>query len=424
MSLVYVGFAPHPPIVIPEVARGQEKGCQATAAGMAALAQALCAANPEILLVVSPHAPYDVDSLTYLEGIGGKLEGDLSGFQAGDVHFSLETVPEILQSLLELGACGVQARLDHGVIVPLYFLVGAGWRGRLVVISSPPSSSEVTPDLWGKRIARILEDRPERCALLASGDLSHKLKEEGPYGFHPAGPQFDELIVRGLKREPEILASLPEILVEEAAQCGYSSLLLALGARTGSCRVFSYEGPFGVGYMTAEIYKSSPVAGYARACLSHHLEGRPTEQVDVPVDPLLMTEKACFVTLYQEGELRGCIGTLSPVRPTLADEICHNAVSAATQDPRFQPVQAKELSLITVSVDVLGDLEKVTDISALDPQVYGVVVRSRGRVGLLLPCLSGVDSVNEQLAIARQKAGILPDEEIEIWRFQVDRYHE
>ncbi|MCL1919247.1 MAG: AmmeMemoRadiSam system protein A [Peptococcaceae bacterium] len=423
MSLVYIGFAPHPPIVIPPIGRGEEKACSITAQGLEKLSEALCATGAEILVCVSPHAPHIRQdpssglSLTYLEGIHDTLEGDLGAFNAPQIKYSLKTVPEILEALHRLGAQSVQAPLDHGVMVPLYFLQRAGWQGRLVVLSSP----EETPEVWGKKIAQILDTIPARCAILASGDLSHRLKEDGPYGFHPSGPQFDRLIVQGLRTDPSLLPNLPEILVEEAAQCGYMPLLLALGARTGSCQVFSYEGPFGVGYMTAELYRSSPVARYARTCLQHFIEGKPST---VPNDPLLATQKSCFVTLHKDEDLRGCIGTLEPVRETLADEIRSNTLSAATRDPRFPPVQKEELSLITISVDVLGEMEKITDSTELDPYLYGVVVRSQGRTGLLLPRLSGVDSVDEQLAIARQKAGILPGEDIELWRFQVDRYYE
>ncbi|MCL1791067.1 MAG: AmmeMemoRadiSam system protein A [Peptococcaceae bacterium] len=424
MSLVYIGFAPHPPLAIPQVGRGEEAGCRLTLTGMETLAKAFCDSGAEILCVVSPHTPCDGETLTFLEEIAGRLEGDMGAFNAGDVGFSLETVPEILEDLRELGGRGVQARLDHGVMVPLYFLERAGWHGRLVVVAAPQVWAKVSPRVWGERIARILEALPQRCGIIASGDLSHRLKEDGPYGFHPSGPRFDELIVQGLRTEPDILVSLPEILVEEAGQCGYASLLLALGARMGACRIFSYEGPFGVGYLTAELYRSSPVAGYAKACLCQYIEGRGIDSVEVPGDPLLEKESACFVTLHKEGDLRGCIGTIKPVRSSLADEIRHNTVSAAVQDSRFRPVEAEELPLISVSVDVLGDLEEVSDVADLDPHAYGVVVRSLGRSGLLLPRLSGVDTVEEQVAIARQKAGIMSGEDIEMWRFQADRYFE
>jgi len=189
-------------------------------------------------------------------------------------------------------------------------------------------------------------------------------------------------------------------------------------------KVFSYEGPFGVGYLVAEIYRSSPIAGFARECLTYHLTAQPFDKLIIPGDPLLKEKRSCFVTLKKDGDLRGCIGTVQPVRENLASEIKHNSISAGTQDPRFWPLQPDELPLITISVDVLGDMEKIISSEELDPKRYGVVVRHGGKVGLLLPHLEGVDTVEHQLEIAKQKAGIWPEEEVELWRFEVERYYE
>ncbi|MBI4843023.1 MAG: AmmeMemoRadiSam system protein A [Nitrospirae bacterium] len=136
-----------------------------------------------------------------------------------------------------------------------------------------------------------------------------------------------------------------------------------------------------------------------------------------------MKEKAgVFVSLKKKGELRGCIGTFSPTEENVAQEIIRNAVSAATQDPRFPPVRPSELNEIDYSVDVLSPPEKVKGRKGLDPKRYGVIVSSGRRRGLLLPDLEGVDTVDEQLSIACMKAGISSSEEFEIMRFEVKRY--
>lgn len=141
--------------------------------------------------------------------------------------------------------------------------------------------------------------------------------------------------------------------------------------------------------------------------------------------PALRGRRAgAFVCLKREGSLRGCIGTIEPVCASLAEEIMENAVSAGLRDPRFPPVSAEELPLLSYSVDVLEPPEPVGSPEELDPRRYGVVVRSGPRKGLLLPDLEGVDSVEEQLDIARGKAGILPGEEYSIERFRVVRYGE
>lgn len=137
----------------------------------------------------------------------------------------------------------------------------------------------------------------------------------------------------------------------------------------------------------------------------------------------LSERAACFVSLKENGDLRGCIGTIEPTQPTLAEEIIQNAISACSRDPRFPPVEPEELDLITCSVDVLSPPEPVDDISELDPKRYGVIVERGFARGLLLPDLEGIDTVEEQLAIACRKAGISPNEPFSIKRFEVKRYH-
>jgi AmmeMemoRadiSam system protein A len=136
-----------------------------------------------------------------------------------------------------------------------------------------------------------------------------------------------------------------------------------------------------------------------------------------------MTERAgVFVSLHRQGELRGCIGTFEPTRDNVAEEIIANAISSSTRDPRFPPVAVSELDELEYSVDILTEPEPVTDISQLDPKKYGIIVESGWRKGLLLPDLEGVDTVEEQIAICRLKAGISADEPVEIRRFEVRRF--
>ncbi len=130
-----------------------------------------------------------------------------------------------------------------------------------------------------------------------------------------------------------------------------------------------------------------------------------------------------FVSLKKGGQLRGCIGTFMPTKTNVAEEIIRNAIAAATEDPRFPPVREEELDELEVSVDVLSPPEPVQDLSQLDPKQYGVIVVKGPRKGLLLPDLEGVDTVEEQLRIAKMKAGILPEEDCEVYRFKVRRYH-
>lgn len=161
----------------------------------------------------------------------------------------------------------------------------------------------------------------------------------------------------------------------------------------------------------------------AKASLEYLMvHGKILPAFQEPVPGALQNPAGVFVSLKKHGQLRGCIGTILPTQPDAASEIIRNAVSAATSDPRFSPVQPQELAELEVSVDILTPPQPIQSLAELDPRRYGVIVRCGGRSGLLLPDLEGVDSVAEQVDIACRKAGIQAGEPIELYRFEVVRY--
>jgi AmmeMemoRadiSam system protein A len=142
---------------------------------------------------------------------------------------------------------------------------------------------------------------------------------------------------------------------------------------------------------------------------------------DLP-EALTGQRAGAFVSIHRQGRLRGCIGTIAPTRSSLAEEIIHNAVSASTRDPRFEPIRPEELKWLEINVDVLGEPEAVASEAELDVKRYGVIVTKGHRRGLLLPDLEGVDTVRQQVEIARRKAGIGPKEKVSLERFEVVRH--
>ncbi len=148
------------------------------------------------------------------------------------------------------------------------------------------------------------------------------------------------------------------------------------------------------------------------------IEPPPPEEMT----PEMKQEAGVFVSIKKNGQLRGCMGTFLPLCRNVAEEVIRNAITAATEDPRFPPITEDELDELEISVDVLSPPEPVSDLSQLDPKKYGVIVESGWRRGLLLPDLEGVDTVQQQLAIAMAKAGISPGEPVKIYRFTVNRY--
>jgi AmmeMemoRadiSam system protein A len=323
--------------------------------------------------------------------------------------------------------------LDHGVMVPIYFLV-EGMKGAPLVpltFSLMPLSAHFT---FGQAIRQASERAGKRVAIVASGDLSHRLIPSAPAGYDPMGEVFDRQLVDAIRSYdvPAVLG-LDEALIDRAGECGLRSVVILLGALDGlnvKPEIISYEGPFGVGYLVAafnieekeaEGGEMHPLTRLARDTVeSFTREGKLPKPKELTPE---MQEKAgVFVSIKMHGQLRGCIGTFEPKHPNVAEEIIDNAVSSAFRDPRFLPVTEEELPDLTFNVDVLTRPEPVESEEGLDPRRYGVIVESGNRRGLLLPDLEGVDTVKQQIDICCQKAGILPDEPVKLYRFEVKRY--
>lgn len=168
----------------------------------------------------------------------------------------------------------------------------------------------------------------------------------------------------------------------------------------------------------------SPHVTLARQTIEAFVKEGKTLKVPDNLPPEFLSKRAgVFVSLKKHGMLRGCIGTIEPWQSNMAEEIIYNAISASTRDPRFNPVEPSEVDELEISVDVLQESEPVSNLSTLDAKKYGVIVRHGMRSGLLLPDLEGVDTPQEQISIARQKAGIRSDEPVELFRFEVTRYY-
>ena len=164
-----------------------------------------------------------------------------------------------------------------------------------------------------------------------------------------------------------------------------------------------------------------PIVKLAKETVESYIREGNTPQPKELI-PEMKERAGVFVSIHKYGELRGCIGTFEPTKNNVAEEIIANAISSSTSDPRFPPVAASELDDLEYSVDVLTKPEPVRDTSQLDPKKYGIIVESGFRRGLLLPDLEGVDSVEEQIAICRLKAGISADEPVNLHRFRVRRF--
>ena len=458
-SIVFCGIAPHPPIMVPEVGHEAIAEVRGSIDAMGELTRRIIASGAETLLLISPHAPLDPSSFVAYDS--PHLYGSFASFRAPEA-----TINALLDEEL-LSAIAVEAEvqehhvlrlrsyeLDHGTAVPLYFLQHNGWNGRVVALGY---TFLTNPDhlRFGSCIRSAADKLGRRVAIVASGDLSHRLKPEAPAGYNANAHLFDEEVVAALSANaPERIVNIDQNLRRLAGECGYRSVLVALGATQGlshACEVLNYEAPFGVGYMVAQV-TSQAQQGIANDQQSRRTPDVSTDernegaqlpalarqavetflltdsQLKPPDDPseLLAARAACFVSIKtKDGELRGCIGTIEPSRDSLAEELITNAISAATRDPRFKPVKAGELPHLRYSVDVLSPPEPTT-FEELDPNVFGVIVEDESgeRRGLLLPMLEGVDTASKQVEIAAGKARIRPETPVKLFRFRVQRFGE
>jgi len=458
-SLVFAGIAPHPPIMVPEVGGDAIGEVRASIDAMATLTKRVIESKAETVVLISPHAP--LEAVAFVAYDGPTIHGDFSMFRAPATTVVAELDDELLteitraaeqQNLITLRI--QNTNLDHGTAVPLYFLQRNGWSGKVVALGYSFLSNEEHLR-FGNCIRQAIATVKRPVAFIASGDLSHRLKPGAPAGYNPDAHLFDEEVVEAIRNcQATRIANIDQNLRQRAGECGYRSMLVALGVAedsNGSCEVLSYEAPWGVGYLVAQLVCTS--SGYADVSSASSSANEAADEtsrypgaipalarrvietfvragtiITPPADlPDEFSARAgCFVSIKTlDGDLRGCIGTVDPVNDTLAEEITTNAVSSATRDPRFSPVRPDELPNLKYSVDVLSSPE-LCNLDDLDPKIYGVIVEDEigFRRGLLLPNLAGITSAADQVEIASRKAGIPPETRVKLFRFRSDRYSE
>lgn len=460
MSINASFILPHPPLIISEIGRGEERQIQKTIDAYDKVAKEISDIKPDTIIVTTPH------SIIYSDYIhispGKKAKGDFGDFGYRDLAIETEYDEDLAIKIskeaenqgISAGSLGeTNKRLDHGFMIPLYF-VNKYYKDYKTVRISISGLSFLQHYEFGKCIGKVAQESNKKIVFIASGDLSHMLKDKGPYGYREEGPIFDREVTNAMKTGDFIrFLQFDENFCEMAAECGHRSFIIMAGALDGKkvdSDLLSYQGPFGVGYAIAsfkvlghdenrhfdQIYLQNEMervkslkeeedqyVRLARQTLeSYVINHKLIERPDDLIKELVEKKAGVFVSLKLDGSLRGCIGTISPTADNIADEIIQNAISAGLEDPRFAPVTEDELLRLVYSVDVLGHAEKINSIDQLNPKEYGVIVSKGRRRGLLLPNLEGVNTVEEQISIALKKAGIDPNEDYELERFQVVRH--
>ena len=460
MSIEAAYIVPHPPMIVPDIGRGSEAQIKETTEAYQKVAEDIARIKPETIIITSPHSVMYSDYFHISPG--RRAKGSFADFRADKVRFLEEYDEELVDRICLLaaeqafpaGTLGERsARLDHGTMVPLWFIRQHYDDFKLVRIglSGLPLSDHYR---LGMMIREAAETIDRRVVLVASGDLSHKLQSYGPYGFAPEGPAYDDRIMDVCRRAAfgEML-EFDETFCEKAAECGHRSFVIMAGALDGMkvrASALSHQDVTGVGYGICTFYPEGKdeerhfldnylqemddrmalrLAGedayvrLARQSMEEYIKNDRMIPVPEGLPEEMLNERAgVFVSIHKFGKLRGCIGTIMPVTGSIAKEIIRNAVSASTQDPRFDPIEEDELKWLEINVDVLGKPEKISGLHELDVKRYGVIVSCGRKRGLLLPDLEGVDSPDQQVTIARQKGGIREEEDYTLERFEVVRH--
>ena len=449
--------------MVPEVGGAAIAQVRGSIDAMARMTERIIASGAETLVLISPHAP--LEPYAFVAYQGPQLYGDFANFRGATATVNAELDEELLDAIARVAAEQTYEvlriegyHLDHGTAVPLYFLQCNGWCGRVVALGYNFLSNE-DHLRFGNSIRKAADSVGRRVAFIASGDLSHRLKPEAPAGYSRDAHLFDEQVVAALRDgAPERVINIDRDLRNRAGECGYRSMLVAFGVTEGlqpAPEVLHYEAPFGVGYVVAQLVLSVPpygvgvAGGSTNSAAETEIDNKTVTGMELPslarqtvetfvkegkiIEPpkelsgLLRQRFACFISIKTlRGDLRGCIGTIEPARPTLAEELITNAISAATRDPRFPPIAITELAGLKYSVDVLSEPEAAR-MEELDPLTYGVIVEEEEggtRRGLLLPNLEGIDSAEKQVEIAMRKAGIPTCTQLKLFRFRAERFSE
>ncbi|MBQ9277459.1 MAG: AmmeMemoRadiSam system protein A [Lachnospiraceae bacterium] len=489
MGIIAGFMVPHPPMIVPAIGRGSEETIKETTKSYEQVADMIAELKPDTIVISSPHSVMYRDYFHISPG--SHASGSFAKFDAPEERYDVEYDMEFVDLLCELaeqndipaGTLGEKsAALDHGTMVPLYFIMKKYTDFKLVRIGLSGEPMQEHYGL-GMAIKETSEKLGRRVCYIASGDLSHKLQEYGPYGFAKEGPVYDERIMDVMGRAAfDELLDFEEGFLDKAAECGHRSFVMMAGAfdcTDVEVTKLSHQDVTGVGYgictyinksvdeernmldkwnirhrdkiinmrknedayvklarLTIENYiithEKISWKNVKRRVLStgsgmtEQLTAEQLQERDAKSDAheeLSNKRAGAFVSIHKNGALRGCIGTIGPTKLYLAEEIIENAISASTRDPRFLPITKDELFELEINVDVLGEIEPIESEDELDVVRYGVIVNKGNKQGLLLPNLDGVDTIEEQLSIAKRKAGLAPDEEgCKLYRFEVVRH--
>jgi len=446
----YVAWMPHAPILIPDIAGERSRDVVSSQSWMAQAGKEIAATDPDIVVLVSPHSPRKRDAFgVYRPTV---LRGVLDQFGWHQPFFEFSNNLYLANGIQQRGADeGLlffdipTNSLDHGATVPLYFLSQAEWCGDIVVIGLGPHDGGMLERL-GTCIRSACDDQGLSFALIASGDMSHRVTASAPCGFHPDAAAWDQDLIQMVQgADSEAIKMMDECLRNTVAEDSVDAIRVALGFLGDDAfqpEVLGYEAPFGVGYGTARLSREPFPSNHSKhahdedtqkkrlpslawqAVMEHLKLAAPS--ITEPIHSLHNWKAGTFVTIRsRNGDLRGCIGTIEPQQDNIVEETRRNAVASAFRDHRFSPVTSDELDDLQFEVSVLHPPHPVTNLKTLNPQCDGLIIQTKaGRRGLMLPDIPQLDTVEKQIEAICRKVNIPLDTPMDFQTFRVEKIKE
>lgn len=461
MAILSAFLTPHPVASIPEIGQGDEDLIYKTISSLQKVADRVAELEPDTIVLISAHAESYSD---YFQVSDGDVAiGSLARFGGSNITFRNYYDRRFVKNLCDICEkenfpAGIDSEvhhyLDHGTMIPLYF-INQKYRAYNLVRLGISGNSLYQHYRLGEMIKDVSNKLGRKVVVIASGDLSHCLSNDAPYGYNEIGVKYDARMIKALESANFMdFFSFGEDSMDISKQCAHRVLTIMAGMldRSGiDSKIYSYEKPMGVGLCVAEFkpngFDASRAFGdiylsrqtieinrlretedeyvkLARKAIENYvLHNTKLKMPSNAPSELKEAARGVFVTIRENGTLRGCLGSAKPSSKTLGNELINNAMKAATEDPRFNEVSESDLAYISIVVDVIDNLVEVKSVTDLNPKVYGIVVEQGKRHATLLPGLSTVQTAEEQLALAKRKAGIPQNEKCRLYRFSVERHH-
>ncbi|SFB18348.1 Aromatic ring-opening dioxygenase, LigB subunit [Acetitomaculum ruminis DSM 5522] len=466
MSIISTYVLPHAQALIPEISKDRISKFEATTISYNEIAEKIAAIEPETIIIINSHEAVYGD---YFH-INNKecASGDFSAYGAGNVKFSFDYDTELVKAIENIclekdfpaGTEGEDKPLSHGIMVPLYYLNKYIKNEYKVVSISISGLGNSIHYKFGQLINDAVEATGRKAIVIASGDFSHRVKKDSPFGYHKNGALYDGLLTTALRKTDFLnLFGFEDDMVLAATECVLMPITIMAGCLDGKNPVpdfKSYEAPFGIGmcvcgFTIDDFEENDSTRRFLRILNERILDGVDRKIENAPnaikismitlqtlltedriidanelpkeiTDPLINDHNGVFVSFKINKRARGSMGSFTVTTSNVVTEIITMTVAAASNDLRFKPITLEELDAISVTVDIIEPLESIQFLNQVNHRKHGLYIEKDGVIGLCLPNAQDFKSSKQMLEIALAEAGFKEDDDYKMYRFDTMRF--